>query len=317
MPVLNIAGQANLDAARIGFHAAFMEQLGIAPEQPLEKLLLPVPSTTAVEEWQWLGDAPGFTEWTQDRRMDTMGAFKLRLANKEWASGLKIHQRQFRDDKLGLFSAAVAEMAIAARQHRADFAAKLLINGMAGTAFPETGVGLAWDGKFFFDTTRVTGSKKLTVALDLTGAGLDAAETLLSSQTTYDGKRKLRGVRGTHLICGPKLAPIAYKLMRNDFITDGTTTVSNPYKGRYEIVVEPWLTGTQDDWWFLADCSKPTKPLMLQMREEITTSALVGQSGGDHDSLPRFQRGELWFGAEASYNEGYFDPRLIVGSQVA
>jgi hypothetical protein len=33
--------------------------------------------------------------------------------------------------------------------------------------------------------------------------------------------------------------------------------------------------------------------------------------------MPRFSRGELWFGAEARYNVAYFEPRLIVGSKVA
>lgn len=317
MPVMNIANQANLDAARIGFHAAFLAQLGLVPNQPLEQAFAQLNSTTTTEEWDWIGDFPGFSEWISDRPMATLQAFKMRLANRDWSSGLRVHQNQFKDDKIGLFPLSTAGLAIAARQHRSDMMIQLLINGFAGTAYPDISNGLAYDGKFFFDTTRATGSNKLTTALDDTGAGLDAAELLMGSQTTYDGKRKLR-ITPSHLIVGPKLAPIARRLTTLDFIASvsGNATISNPYKGRFQVVIDPWLTGTFQNYWFLADLLQPVKPALFQLREDISTSAILGQQGGSNDSEPRFKRGEYWFGAEARYNVGYFEPRLIVGAQV-
>lgn len=314
--LMNIANQGNLEAARIGFHAAFLEQLGLVNTMPLEQVLLGVPSSTSLEEWEWLSDLPGFQEWSGDRVLDVMKAFKMRVANKDWSSGIRLHQNQFKDDKLGLFAPAIAGLAEAARQHRADLAIQLLINGFAGNAYPDVGNGLAWDGKFFFDATRVTGSNKLTAALD--AAGLNAAQLLLESQTNYAGTRKLR-INGTHLIVGPKLRPVAEKLMLSEYLPNaaGTASESNYFKGRYQIIVDPWLAGAYDDYWFLADLSKSWKPCLFQMREEISTSAILGNQGGSGDSVPRFQRGELWFGAEARYNVAYLEPRLIVGSQVA
>lgn len=311
--IFNIGNQSNLDAARIGFHAAFLQFLGITDAQPLEKALMPVPSSTSLEEWEWLSDVPGFEEWTGDRILEAFKAFKLQVRNKDWSSGLKIHQNQFKDDQLGLVPAQVANLAMMARIHRAELAIKLFMNGFAGNAFPEVGNGLAYDGKFFFDTTHATGSNRHATALSQ--AGIDAAELLLGSQTSYDTKRKLR-IRGTHLVFGPKLRPIAEKLMKADTIANaaGTASDTNYYKGRYELIEDPWLTGTQDDWWFLLDLSKPFKPCLLQMREEISTSAIVGNQGGAGDSIPRFQRGELWFGAEARYNVAYFEHRLAVGA---
>jgi phage major head subunit gpT-like protein len=315
---MNIANQSNLDAARIGFHAAFLEQLGLVTALPLEQALLHVSSNTSLEEWEWLGDVPGFTEWTEDRMLEVLKAYKLRIANKDWASGLRLHQNQFKDDRMGMFPASVANLALAARQHRADFAAKVLINGFDGTAYPEVGNGLAYDGKFMFDATHATGSNVLNQAL--TGAGLDAAELLMGSQTTYDGKRKLR-IRGTHLVHGPKLRSQAELLMKADYLPSaaGTATQSNVYKGRYELIEEPWLApgSAFDDWWFLLDLSKPWKPIVFQMREEISTSAILGNQGGSGDSMPRFQRGEVWFGAEARYNLAPFEYRLAVGSNPA
>lgn len=314
--LMNIASQSNLDAARIGFHAAFLQFLGLSDAFPLEQLFMQVPSTTILEEWEWLSDVPGFEEWTGDRILEVFKAFKLQVRNKDWSSGLKIHQNQLKDDKLGLFPQQIAALAQMARMHRPEYGAKLLINGVAGNVFPETGNGLAYDGKFFFDTTHATGSNKGAAALS--AAGIDATELLLNSQTSYDGKRKLR-IRGTHIICGPKLEPVARKLVGADFLANaaGTAADSNIYKGRYQIIVEPWLTGTWDDWWFLADLSKPAKPVLFQMREEISTSMIIGNQGGAGDSIPRFQRGELWFGAEARYNMAYFEHRTIACNVVA
>jgi phage major head subunit gpT-like protein len=322
----DINNQADIDAARIAFHVAFLQQLGKLPVFQLEQLFMEVNSTTSLEQWSWLTDFPSFEEWTGDRIMGTMDNFKLQVRNKDWSSGLKLHQNQFKDDTLGLFSqVGMAGLAEASRFHRTELAAQLLINGFDGAQFPKVSTGLGYDGKFFFSTTHATGSNKLTTALDTNGAGLDAAEILLGSQTSYDGKHKLRGIKGTTLIVGPKLRPIADRLMSSDFLVNtnaangvpGTGSVSNPYKGRYEVIVEPELVGTYDDYWFLADLSHPWKPLLFQLREAISTSAVLGGQGTSNDSEPRFKRGELWFGAEGRYNVAAFEHRLIVGSLVA
>lgn len=316
MTMFNIASQANLDAARVGFHAAFLEQLGLVNEEPLEELLMEVPSTTSLEEWDWIGDFPGLELWDDDRVMATLNAFKLRVKNLDFSSGLRLHQNQIKDDKLGLFGNSIAGLAQAAGAHKAEFTAQLMINGFDGTQFPKVSNGLAYDGKMYFSTTRVTGSNKLTLALDDTGTALDQAEILLGSQTTYDGKRKLRGIRGTHLVVGPSKAPIATRLMTSDYIIDPSAVgpISNPFKGRYKVIVEPFLVGTYANMWFLASRSTPFRPYLFQNREDISTSAILGAQGGTADSVPRFQKGELWFGAEARYNVGYFAWQAIVGS---
>lgn len=322
----DINNQADIDAARIAFHVALLQQLGMTPTQALEALFMEVKSTTSLEKWSWLSDFPTFEEWTGDRIMGSLDNFKLQVQNKDWSSGLKVHQNQFKDDTLGLFAqVGMPGLAMAARFHRTELSAQLLINGFDGAAFPKASTGLGYDGKFFFSTTHATGSNKITTALDTNGAGLDEAEIKLGSQTSYDGLHKLRGIHGTHLIVGPKLRPIADRLMSSDFIVNtnaaggnpATGTVSNPYKGRYQVIVEPELTGTYDDYWFLADLSHPWKPLLFQLREDISTSAILGGQGTTNDSEPRFKRGEIWFGAEARYNVAYFEHRLIVGALVA
>lgn len=316
-----VANQINLEAARVGFHAAFMEQLEAVGPDVLEILYAMVESTTSIEEHEWLGDLPGFEEWKGDRKLSEIDAFKLRIENRDWASGLRAHQNQFKDDKLGLFKMRVAGLAQKARRHRADLCVKALLNGFAGNVYPEAGNGLGYDGAFFFSTSHTSGggpnqSNKLTSALS--ASALATAEQMLKEMKTADGKDPLE-LQGTHLFVGPKLEETANKLVKNDLVPNaaGTATESNIHKGRYQVVVSRRITGAQDDYWFLGDMSAPIRPMLFQLREDISSSALVGGQGTQNDSLPRFKRGELWFGAEARYNVAYFAWQTIIGSQVA
>ncbi len=313
--LMNIANQSVLDAARIGFHTAFLEQLGLVDDNPLMKLFNEVSSSTGIEEWDWLGDVPDFEEWKQDRFLADLDAYKLRILNKDWASGIRVHQNQIKDDKLGLIAPKIAELARKARTHKVRLMVKLLLNGFTGTAFADVGNGLAYDGNFFFSTSRTSGSNK--VVTPLTSQALMDAEVLLESQANYTGDEGLQ-LMGSMLIVGPKLLPIAQKLMTQDYLPSaaGTATESNYLKGRYQVAVSPLLRGAYQNYWFLVDANEPVKPFIFQNREDVSTSAVLGAQGTTGDSVPRFQRGELWFGAEARYNVGYFEPRLVVGAAV-
>lgn len=311
-----IANNADLDAARVGFHAAFLQQLEQNTDDPVQLLYTQVPSSKSVEEWNWLGDLPNFEEWKTDRKLSGLDAFKLRIINRKWSNGLRVKNDDFKDDALGLLPPQVAGLASKARRHRWDMIVQQMLNGFDGAAFPDVGNGLAYDGAFFFSAAHSSAggpaySNKLTQALD--AAGLTAAELLLESMMTYDGKDPL-DIHGSHLIVGPKLRATAEKLLQQERLANGE---DNYHRGKYKLIVSNRIRGTQDDYWFLADLSQPIKPMLFQMREEITTSAVIGGQGSQQDSLPRFMNDELWFGAEARYNVGYFEHRLIVGSQVA
>jgi phage major head subunit gpT-like protein len=301
-----INNNADLDASRVGFHAAFLTGLEQKADDPVSELYTTVPSTGNLEEWDWLGDIPGFEEWKGERKMSGLEAFKLRVSNKDWSSGLKVKANDFKDDKLGLLPPQIAGMATKARRHRWDMMVKLLANGFAGSLYPEVGNGLGYDGGFFFNTTRGTGSNKLTSALDATS--LSAAELLLESMTTYDLKDPM-DIHGTHLIVGPKLRAPAEKLLTQERLANGE---DNYHRGKYKLIVSQRLRGAADDYWFLVDLSSPIKPLLFQMREEISTSAQIAQ-----DSESVFARNEYRYGAQARYNVAYFEHRLAVGSQVA
>ncbi len=312
-----IAQRSKYADVEVGITLHFMEKLEAAGIDPLLILSEEMPSSAAVEEHFFLGDLPGFEEWTQDRRMATLMAHKFRIVNKDWSNGVTIHKNEIADDQMGKVRPRIAGLAAKAARHKGDYMARCLINGFSGTAFPETGDGLSFDGALFFsDVHTLEGgpnqSNKLTVAL--TEAGLDSAEQKLAALTTWDGKDPL-DMHGTHLIVGPKLEKTAKVLVGAAMLINagGTAAGSNAYfMGKYQVVVSPRLSGTYDDYWFLADLSAPTKPFIYQPREPITTAA---QTDWTNESM--FKRGQMNFGAQARYGIGPWDWRTIVGSLVA
>ncbi len=317
--MFQVSNQINLESARVGFHAAFMQQLEAMGDDPINALYATVPSTTSIEEWDWLGDLPGFEEWKGDRKLGDTSSFKMQITNRDWSSGLRVHQNNFKDDKLGLFPVRVAGLAQKAKRHRSDLMVKMMLNGFAGNVFPDTGNGLSYDGAFLFSDSHASDggpnqSNKITGGA-LTIANLELAEQKLKGMNTADGKDPLE-LGGTHLIVGPALEFVAKKLMGSEVIANaaGTASDTNIHRNQYEVIVSRRIKGAQANNWFVADLSQPIKPFIFQLREEISTSALIGNKGGDGDSEPRFKRGEYWFGAEARYNVGAFAWQTIVGS---
>lgn len=307
----NIANASALANAQIGFHVTFFEALEKMTENELLQLANAIPSSTRLEEYEGIGDLPGFEEWTDDRPMSEMSASKFQISNKTWASGINVRREDVLDNKLGLVAAKIQLLAQKAYRHRFDLMIKVLLNGFSGSAYPTVGDGLAYDGALFFATTHAFGSNKITSALS--EAALDEAEKTFGLMTTVDGKDPL-DCQGTHLFVGPKLYPTAKRLVGNGILINagGTAAGSNIYQGRYTVVESRRLTGTYDDYWFLADLSKPVKPLIFQVREEINTAQMV-----DWSSPEMFKKGVLQFGAQARYNVGYYAPQTIVGSLVA
>ncbi len=309
----SIVNAGELDAAKIGFHVALLQQLEQKTDDPIQELYTTVPSSKKLEEHNWMGDLPAFEEWIGDRKMSGLEAFKLRVQNKKWANGLRIKNDDFKDDSLGLLGPQVQGLGMKARRHRWDIMIKLLVNGFDGLAYPDVGNGLGYDGAFFFSDAGHRGGNDNRLAVALDAAGLNAAELLLESMTTYDGADPL-DIHGTHIIVGPKLRAQAEKLLTQERLASGE---DNYHRGKYKLIVTNRLRGTYDDYWFLTDLSSPIKPCLFQMREEISVSAVLGNQGSQQDSAPRFINDEVWFGAEARYNVAYFEHRTIVGSAVA
>ena len=314
----DIALQSKIDASRIAFHALFMQGMESNVIDPVAELYQELQSSTPIEDWSWLGDLPGFTEWKGDRQLSEIDAFNIRIVNKDWASGLRLHQHNIKDDQLGMFQMAILGLVTKARRHRSDLMVRMLLNGFTGTLFPDVGNGLAYDGSLFFSTSHPTTvggtqSNKITSALDATS--LETAITMLRNMTTADGKDPLE-LSGTHLVVGPANEWKAKQLLNNDLVTaaigaNAGAAISNVHKNTLKLIVSNRIRGAPAGNWFLSDLSVPgVKPGIFQMREEIQPSSTPP------DSEVTFKRGELYFGAQGRYNVAPFAWQTTIGSNI-
>lgn len=313
-----VAQRALYAEAEIGVTIEFMHRLEANGPDPLLVLANEVPSRAAIERHFFLGDVPGFAPWTSDRVMSSLMAHRFTIENRDFASGIQIHKNEIEDDQLGLVAPRIADLAGKAARHKGDYMIRSLLQGFTGNTYPveDVGDGKSFDGSLFFSTTHSleggpNQSNKITTALS--EAGLEEAEIKLANLKTWDGKDPL-DIRPTHLIVGPKLANTARKLLNAAIIVNsaGTASSTNVYAGRYQIIESNRLTGTYDDYWFLAALGHATKPFIFQNRAPITTAASVDWSSDD-----MFKRGLMKFGAQGRYGIGPYDWRTVIGSLVA
>jgi phage major head subunit gpT-like protein len=310
-----IAQRDQIENARIALHTFFLETLDGTSADELEQLAIDVPSSTAIEEYDWVGDIPGLVEWLGDREEATVMVGSFQIRNKDWASGVRIHKNEILDHKWAQLEMKIRGLAQEARYHYGDLLAKLMINGFDGAAYPDVGTGLGYDGAFFFSDAHSSEggpsqSNLLTAALSETA--LESAIKKFGALRNHKGTRPIR-VRPTHLIVGPDLEPTADRLLSADIVPgSGNTSVTNIHKGRLKKIVSPWLSGDYHNYWFVGDLTKPLKPLIKQVRDPITSTAL-----SDWSSERMYSRGEQRFGAQSRDNVGYGAWQTLVGSQVA
>lgn len=321
--------------AQITFHAAFMQYLETSADDPLNALAMEMPSNTAMEDHIFIGDIPGFKEWTTDREMGTLQAHGIQVKNRDWSSGIAIHRNQILDDKLGLVMPRIQGLAAKAKRHRGQLIAELLLNGFAGNASfgsdgdaaGTAGDGTCYDGSFMFSASHSLeggpSQSNLLTTLALNDTNLEAAVSLMRGFRTYDGRDPLM-VTPTTLVVGPANEWMAKRLLNQELRVrntgDAGTIIAaadtNIHKGTLELIVSPRIMdytaagGTNySKAWFLLALKEPVKPFIFQNREPISVASQV-----NWDSPDMFKRGQMNFGAQARYNVANYDWRTVVGT---
>ena len=313
MPGSGLVNQAQLDASQISFSSRFNMVLQ-SFEDPIRQIAMELPSDAAIEQHDWLGTIPGLQEWLDDRKLNSLRAEGFQIPNKDWASGVKIHANDIKDDKLGIVRPRLDMLAAKAGLHYGLRITDALINGFATTS--EFGAG--YDGVSFFNTAHpmpdgTTQSNDAGGAL--TNVTYDAARATM--QELVDDEGDPLNIIPTHLLVGPSNERNALEITQAGVIdnTAGTGSITNVFAGTARVIVSPRLTGATAAHWFLISMASPVRPIILQINEPITSAFVTGDensSGGQ--SLGRFMRKQLLFGAQGRHNAGYGLWQFIQGS---
>jgi phage major head subunit gpT-like protein len=294
-----------IEITRVGFQTQFNTAFDSLKKTDnfWEQLAMVINSQDESEQYNWFGDVPAFQEWVGERKIAKVRAQSYRITNKRWANGLEVSEVDLADEKTGMYAPKIAQLAMKAQIHRINLLVDFLVNGFATTAY-----GAAYDGQAFFSATHQDGngptySNLLTATLDDSGAYDTAWQRALEM---VDESGEPLNINPTHLIVGPSNRKVARDLLLADRNANGAT---NTNQGTAQLYVSPKLVGAHAAKWFLVDLSKPIRPLIFQIRQDVRFQGVTGP-----DSKDRFMTGTLYYGADARYNAGYGLPQLAIGS---
>lgn len=152
---------ALLQAAQRGFKTNF--QSGFAGYTAIyTQIATIVPSSTAVEDYGWMGELPKLREWIGDRHIHGLESHGYSIRNRKFELTVGVKRDDIEDDKLGLYRPRFEMMGHSAAQHPDEVLFEL-INAAWSTN--------CYDGQFFFDTDHPVGKPGATQSVSNMQAG--------------------------------------------------------------------------------------------------------------------------------------------------
>lgn len=260
-------------------------------------------SQRAFEEYQGVGElgSDGWTEFDKFRKVPYGGFepnYKATLRHKTYAKGIMVEREMLEDNlypQAGIpksLTQRVEKLADSAAVFREKAAADVLNNAFTDTGISAAGfsvsgpdgVGLVSTAHPLSPTNASTQSNEFTVALD--AAGLTTVRAAMQRWT--DDKGDIVSINPDTLIVPPALEDTALALVNSELVLGSNNNDPNPHKGRYEVIVWPYLTDTNA--WFLAD-----SVLMDEHLIWLDRVLPEWQTEGDFDTIMAKYRGYMRF----------------------
>lgn len=168
-----IINRQALTVLTTGFKASFQTGFdGVAPMW--EKIATRVPSSTASEEYAWLGAFPGMREWIGERQIKNLAQHGYTIKNRKFEMTVSVPRTSIEDDQFGIYAPMMQEMGRAASEHPDTLVYGILKNGFATDCY---------DGQFFFDTDHpVIGANGTEASVSNMQAGSSAPWFLLDTR---------------------------------------------------------------------------------------------------------------------------------------
>jgi phage major head subunit gpT-like protein len=141
-----IVTQALLEALRTTFSTAFTK--GQTEAKIIgEFMSTPIPSSTSVNTYGFLGDLPIFRKWVGEKRLKELVEKVYQLINEDYEATLPVKKKQIEDDQIGLYPALFEGWGKEGKQW---------MDRLRFLALAEAHIRPCFDGQNFFDTDHPT-----------------------------------------------------------------------------------------------------------------------------------------------------------------
>lgn len=137
-----IINQQSLAVLNTAFSTAFARGLGQAASL-YKKVAFTVPSTTAQNQYGWLGKVPGMREWVGERVVNGLSQNAYTVTNKDYEGTVGVASNDIEDDQYGVYSPMFEELGASASRLPDELVFGLLAKGAVTNCY---------DGQYFFDT---------------------------------------------------------------------------------------------------------------------------------------------------------------------
>ena len=199
------------------------------------------------------------SEWLGPRTLQNLANFEYTLENRLYEASVSVLREDLEDDSLGVYTGMIVPQLANAAAHWADDEVVAILR--AGTS------GLGFDGLSFFNDAH-TLDPAGTQDNNFAGTALSAAnyQTVRAAMRCYTGENgEAMKVNPTLMIVPPQLEKTALEILRAETVASGGAGVTNVLRGTAELLVLETLCADSTTW-YLADVSKPIKPLLWQLR---------------------------------------------------
>ena len=266
-------------------------------------------SGTLIEKYPMTIIAGGMREWIGERVINQISGKLFEVVNRDYEHTEMVNRNDIEDDKYGLYGHLIQMMGFNASQIWGDLAIEALLGG-------ESAVWI--DALPFFSATRKYGDEATINNVTSDELSMDAYATARLTMLRYCGhsNRPIK-VNPNLLICGPRNEGMAFDILKNarkltaQVVGESTSaqvitgTVDNGYAGTADILIVQEL----DKEWFLADTSKPLRPVIVQKRKAPVLTRLDREND---DNV--FFRKEFIYGTDARGEAFLSFPHLIYGA---
>lgn len=253
---------ASLRALQTTFSSQFRQGYGSAPTW-YDRVSMTISSSTKIATYGWMARIPKMREWVGPRVVENLNSHAYTLENKDYELTVSVDRNDWEDENLGIYTPLMEEMGRAAAKWPDDLMKTTL---QAGTT------ALTFDGVSFFNTAHPL-DPAATQSNNFTGSPLNAANyaSVREKMMCLNGEdgRPL-GIMPNLLIVPPQLEQAARIILNAEFVvgTEASSTGGNTnvLRGSADLLVVPELCN-QATTWYLADTSRPVRPLVFQQRK--------------------------------------------------